>query len=170
MTRSSGLLSWFRIALKALVVGNGVFALFLLTLLATSLGAPEFFGSLMGGTPGLPAPVLAALRVLILVGLASVPLSHLILTRLIAIVDTVRDGDPFVAENAARLGGMAWAMLGLQLLGLVAIAAAVGGSGDGHRIDWHFSFTGWLAVLMLFVLARVFAQGARMREDLEGTV
>jgi hypothetical protein len=30
--------------------------------------------------------------------------------------------------------------------------------------------TRWLAVLMLVVLARVFEQGARMREDLEGTV
>lgn len=37
-------------------------------------------------------------------------------------------------------------------------------------IDWTFSFTPWIAVLLLFVLARVFAHGARMREDLEGTV
>jgi len=33
-----------------------------------------------------------------------------------------------------------------------------------------FSFAPWLAVLLLFVLARVFAEGARMRADLEGTV
>lgn len=170
MTGPSELLRWFRMALRALTAGNMVFGAGLLILLAASLGAPDFFGTLMGGTPGLPTPVLAALRVVILVGLAAVPLSHLILTRLVAIVDTVRDGDPFVAESAARLGRMAWAMLGLQLLGLVAIAAAFGGSEGGHRIDWHFSLTGWLAVLMLFVLARVFAQGARMREELEGTV
>lgn len=37
-------------------------------------------------------------------------------------------------------------------------------------IDWTFSFTPWIAVLLLFVLARVFAHGAQMREDLEGTV
>jgi hypothetical protein len=30
--------------------------------------------------------------------------------------------------------------------------------------------TGWLAVLLLFVLARVFDYGTRMRDDLEGTV
>ena len=29
---------------------------------------------------------------------------------------------------------------------------------------------GWLAVIMTFVLARVFAEGTLMREDLEGTV
>ena len=31
-------------------------------------------------------------------------------------------------------------------------------------------FAPWLAVLLLFVLARVFDQGARMRADLDGTV
>ena len=30
--------------------------------------------------------------------------------------------------------------------------------------------TGWLAVLLLFVLARVFNHGTRIRDDLEGTV
>jgi hypothetical protein len=29
---------------------------------------------------------------------------------------------------------------------------------------------GWLAVILTFVLAQVFAEGALMREDLEGTV
>jgi hypothetical protein len=38
------------------------------------------------------------------------------------------------------------------------------------NISWGFSLTRWLAVLLLFVLARVFEQGARMREELEGTV
>ena len=47
-----------------------------------------------------------------------------------------------------------------------AIAAAVWEPG---RFD-AFSFAPWLAVLLLFVLAGVFARGARMREDLAGTV
>jgi hypothetical protein len=33
-----------------------------------------------------------------------------------------------------------------------------------------FSIASWFAVLLLFVLSGVFAQGARMRADLEGTV
>lgn len=37
-------------------------------------------------------------------------------------------------------------------------------------VDAGFSMSGWLAVLLTFLLARVFAEGARMREDLEGTV
>jgi hypothetical protein len=49
---------------------------------------------------------------------------------------------------------------------VMAIAAAVWEPG---RLG-GFTFTPWLAVLMLFVLSGVFAQGARMRADLEGTV
>jgi hypothetical protein len=39
-----------------------------------------------------------------------------------------------------------------------------------RRGDWSFSVTPWLAVLLLFVLAQVFGDGARMRDDLTGTV
>ena len=38
------------------------------------------------------------------------------------------------------------------------------------NVSWGFSVTRWLAVLMLIVLARVFEQGTRMREELEATV
>jgi hypothetical protein len=37
-------------------------------------------------------------------------------------------------------------------------------------LDAGFSINGWLAVLLTFLLARVFAVGTRLRDDLEGTV
>jgi hypothetical protein len=37
-------------------------------------------------------------------------------------------------------------------------------------LDAGFSINGWLAVLLTFLLARVFAEGALMRADLDGTV
>jgi hypothetical protein len=49
---------------------------------------------------------------------------------------------------------------------IVRIASAVWEPGTYRA----FSFTPWLSVLLLFVLAGVFAHGARMRADLEGTV
>jgi hypothetical protein len=87
-------------------------------------------------------------------------------------VETVRAGDPFVAENASRLQAIAWALLTLQLLSLVigAIARAVSTPAHPLELDAGFSVTGWLAVLLTFLLARVFAEGTLMREDLEGTV
>jgi hypothetical protein len=112
------------------------------------------------------------LRAVAVLGLAAIPLHYVVLKRLLAIVETVRGGDPFVAANASRLQAIAWALLALQLLSLVigAIAKSVSTPAHPLNLDAGFSINGWLAVLLTFLLARVFAQGALMREDLEGTV
>jgi hypothetical protein len=112
------------------------------------------------------------LRAIAGLGLAAIPLNHAVLKRLLAIVETVRAGDPFVAANAYRLQAMAWALLALQLLSVVigAIANAVSTPAHPVHLDAGFSINGWLAVLLTFLLARVFAAGTLMREDLEGTV
>jgi DUF2975 family protein len=80
--------------------------------------------------------------------------------------------DPFVAANASRLQTIAWSLLALQLFSLVigAIGKAVSTPAHPVHLDAGFSTNGWLAVLLTFLLARVFAEGTRMREDLEGTV
>jgi hypothetical protein len=112
------------------------------------------------------------LRAIALLGLAAIPLNHAALKRLLAIVETVRGGDPFVAANASRLQAIAWTLLALQLLSLVigAIAKTVSTPAHPLHLDAGFSINGWLAVLLTFLLARVFAEGTHMREDLEGTV
>jgi hypothetical protein len=78
-------------------------------------------------------------------------------------INTVRAADPFVAANAGRLQTIAWALLALQILSMViaAIAKAVAREGRPIDIDAGFSLNGWVAVLLTFVLARVFAEGAR---------
>jgi hypothetical protein len=112
------------------------------------------------------------LRAIAVVGLVTIPLNYMILKRLLAMVATVRSGDPFVAANAFRLRAIAWTLLALQLLSLViaAIARAISTPAHPVEINAGFSINGWLAVLLTFLLARVFVEGALMREDLEGTV
>jgi hypothetical protein len=112
------------------------------------------------------------MRLIMVVGILGAGLTFFSLIRLQAIVSTVRQGDPFVAENASRLQEIAWAVLGLQLLHLAVgvIRASVSAAGVRLELDWSFSFAPWLAVLLLFVLARVFEHGAWMRAELEGTV
>ena len=112
------------------------------------------------------------LRAVAVLGLATIPLNYGVLKRLLAIVETVRAGDPFVAANATRLRAVAWALLALQLLSIVigAIGKAVSSPAHPVNLDAGFSINGWLAVLLTFLLARVFAEGALMRDDLEGTV
>ena len=112
------------------------------------------------------------LRAVAVLGLAAIPLNYAVLKRLLAIVETVRAGDPFVAANAGRLQAIAWMLLTLQLLSLVigAIGKAVSTPTHPLHLDAGFSINGWLAVLLTFLLARVFAEGTLMREDLEATV
>ena len=112
------------------------------------------------------------LRAIAVLGLVTIPLNYAVLKRLLAIVETVRAGDPFVAANASRLQAIAWVLLALNLLSIVIGAIAKAVSTPAHPLHIHagFSINGWLAVLLTFLLARVFAEGALMREDLEGTV
>jgi len=173
MPRSDpALLSLTRLALRALVGLNLLLGLFILTLLAAFLAAQAQVLVMLGARADAGPALIWGMRLIMLVGIAAVPLAHLVLTRLLAIVATVGAGDPFVADNAARLQTIAWALLGLELLHLAggAIAALASSPADPLDIGWSFSFTGWLAVLLLFVLARVFDHGARLREDLEGTI
>jgi hypothetical protein len=112
------------------------------------------------------------LRAIAVLGLAATPLNHVVLKRLLAIIKTVRGGEPFVAANASRLQAIAWVLLALNVLSIVigAIAQTVSTPAHPLHIDAGFSINGWLAVLLTLVLARVFAQGALMRKDVEGTV
>ena len=116
--------------------------------------------------------LILGLRAIAVLGLAVIPLNNAVLRRLLAIVETVRAGDPFVAANAYRLQVIAWTLLALQLLSVVigAIGKSVSTPAHPVHLDAGFSINGWLAVLLTFLLARVFAEGTLMREDLEGTV
>jgi hypothetical protein len=170
MPQSSSILGLSRGLLRLAVGLNLVLGAMMLALLVASLVAEADMLASMGGAPGTHAMLIQGLRGLMILGLICVPLIHVILARLLAIVETVRCGDPFVADNGARLTTIAWAALALQLIHLVGIAIALSASSSEDRISWNFSLTGWLAVLLLFLLARVFDQGARMRDELEGTV
>jgi hypothetical protein len=116
--------------------------------------------------------VVMGLRAVAVLGLVMIPLNYAVLKRLLAIVGTVRAGDPFVATNANRLRAIAWTLLALQLLSLVigSVGKAISTPAHPVHLDAGFSINGWLAVLLTFLLARVFAEGTHMREDLEGTV
>jgi hypothetical protein len=75
---------------------------------------------------------------------------------------------PHRLHPTVRIG---WALLALQLLDipaamLISFYPALGDTAPHGTI----SIGGWIAVLMLFVLSRIFAAGAEMRDELEGTI
>jgi hypothetical protein len=169
---SSAALPIAYVMLRVLIVVNWLIGVAILALLVV-MPNEQWIMSAFKLSPSPEADrVIMGLRAIAVIGLATIPLGYVILKRLLAIVETVRAGDPFVAANASRLHAIARALLALQLLSIVigAIAKAVSTPAHPVQLDAGFSINGWLAVLLTFLLARVFEEGARMREDLEGTV
>jgi hypothetical protein len=159
--------------LRALVFLNLLMGVLIFALLVASLIAEGAVMGALGVPPGEGSGrLILGGRAIMVLGLLAVPLGHSILTRLQAIVGTVALGDPFVSANAERLETIAWTVLALEILHLVVGAVAFLSSSGPHSLNlgWNLSITRWLALLFCFVLARVFARGTQMREDLEGTV
>jgi hypothetical protein len=161
------------VVLRILIVLNWLYGAAVLGLVVFANSYPSWFMRAIDVPAGLdPKPIMIGLTAIATLGVLAVPLSHMVLIRLLRMVETVGRGDPFVAANAYRLQAIAWALLGLQLLSLVigGIGKAIASKEFPLHLDAGFSVSGWLAVIMTFVLARVFAEGTLMREDLEGTV
>ena len=160
------------LAVRTLIVVNWLWGVAIIGLL---VAAPtrQWIMTSLALTPSPQADrVVTGFRVIAGIGLITIPLNYAILKRLLSMVETVRAGDPFVAANAYRLQSIAWTLLVLQLISVVIGRIARSVSTPGHMIHLNagFSVTGWLAVILTFLLARVFAAGTLMREDLEWTV
>jgi hypothetical protein len=108
--------------------------------------------------------------------LVAVTLVVAILWQLRLLLRSVRDGDPFTGANVRRLRAIGLLLvLGAPVAALVmqacdqwlASTATTGGLGF---VKLSFPSGGPVAGLGVFVLAEVFAHGARLRADVEGTV
>lgn len=172
MTRSTALpAAW--ITLRILIVLNWVYAAIVAAILAGLFTSPDWTLTALGfSPPAATGSVLLGVRAIAALGLLAVPLNLMMLKRLLAMVETVRFGDPFVASNAYRMNEIAWIILGQQLIGLGVglVGKAISTPAHPLHLGGGFSPSGWLAVVLTFVLARVFAEGTLMREDLHGTV
>src|ERR1051326_7664902 len=171
-TSSSAALPIAYIVLRILIVVNWLTGAAILALLVVMPNEQWIMAAFKLSPSPDAERLIMGLRAIAVLGLVGIPLNYALLKRLLPIGLPVRAGDPFVAANAYRLQAIAWVLLTLQLLSLVigAIAKAVSSPAHPLHLDAGFSISGWLAVILTFVLARVFAAGTLMREDLEGTV
>jgi hypothetical protein len=160
------------VALRVLIVVNWLFGVGLIILLFVMPNEKWIVSAFKLSPSPETERVIIAMQAMAWMGLLSVPLNYGVLKRLLAIVETVRAGDPFLAANAQRLQVIPWLLFTVQLLSMVigGVARSVSTAARPIDVDAGFSINGWLAVLLTFLLARVFAEGARMRDDLEGTV
>ncbi len=120
---------------------------------------------------GPPETIWAVIGVISLSGVLAA-LGFFFFRDLYRIVASVEDGDPFVPVNARRLQAMGWISVAVHVLGvpLAMTSHWLDKIFDHRGGGFEISYFGLLLALVLFVLARVFREGARLREDLEGTV
>ena len=173
MTDNGGLIRWTsRVVWLAWILSWG-FGVGVLALLGASLTLGGRFTQLLFGRDGDNdlASLSDGTRWLMVLGLVMAGAGIMLVRALRQILATVATGDPFVVANAGRLRAIGWSLLVLQLLDLPAAMIAHAFPGLGSAAPQPgISPDGWLAVLLTFVLARVFVVGARMRDDLDGTV
>jgi phage-related protein len=139
-----------------------------------TLQRAELMGEIAkAGAPAMSAGLIIA-AMLIVIGLLY--LAWRFFKELLGIINSVADGEPFHPDNADRLSRMGWITVIAQvaMLPIAGIAAWLDQYMDkvvSHfHVDSSVDFEGVLLTLILFILARVFREGARMREELEGTV
>ncbi len=171
-TQNPRLLSITGFIVNAVIVLNIVAAIAILVIFAVMLAIPADTMIVDDGiAPGQEANYRTAFRLVLLIAIGMAIPTHIIFTRLKSIIATVRKGNAFTTTNAVFLRAIAWGLLAINLLdlGFGAVSYWLDSMMDQYP-DWSFSFTGWFAVLLLFILARIFEQGAEMRDDLAGTV
>jgi hypothetical protein len=164
---------WFLVAVLTLALGavvGGLGVFLVAPAILTQLGIPLAFM----GVPLLP--ILGVALFGVGGGLICMLFILLAVQATSGIVATAIAGDPFVDDNAERLKRIGWCLLGVmvvQFLTTMVVAMIVPEhlpEGVNLGIGSDPDPVGLLAILLVFVLARIFKHGARMREELAGTV
>src|SRR3954452_22200766 len=100
------------LTLRILIILNWIYAACLIALLSYSfINEPFLMRALKLASPAENPALVMGVRAIAALGILTVPLNLAMLRRLVAMVHTVRAGDPFVASNAYRLQAIAWILL-----------------------------------------------------------
>ncbi len=88
------------------------------------------------------------------------------------ILSTLAEGDPFLPENAPRLTRIAVAIGLIEAIRIatVLILAATVDLGEGYVASININLAVWGAVIVLLILAQVFKEGTRLREEEKMTI
>ena len=136
-------------------------------------------GSLNGGVmriPGMEAYVDGVRPGQFVAGLAGLavfaPGIIFVCVQLRRILSTLAAGDPFVPENGPRLNRIAIAIALVELgryLTVILLNSFVE-LGTDQPLRLSINLAAWAAVVALFILAQVFREGSRLREEEKMTI
>ena len=112
-----------------------------------------------------------AIPLLIAAGILYLGVFVIIVGRLRQIFATLTRGDPFQPLNVQRLRVIGASLIALEVMNLVVPRQLRRlFPGDFSEIDRGVSLTGVFSILVVFVLAEVFREGARLRREAELTI
>lgn len=113
----------------------------------------------------------------LLIGGVAIGGGIVIVGRLRRLFASFTSGEPFRRENADHLRVIWIAMLVIELsryllMGIVAAIFAAAGLPEGASADFDLSIdlSTWMSIAILIVLAEVFREGARLKEEQELTI
>src|SRR3954470_4843240 len=130
------------VVLRLLIVLNWIYGAIVLAILVGMLVAEQWTMTGLGVSPSAQSGALTiGLRAIAALGLVAVPLNLAVLRRLVAMVETVRAGNPFVAANAYRLQTIAWLLVGQQVLSLAVGLIARAVSTPDHPLHLSAGFS-----------------------------
>ena len=156
------------VVFATLWIALGIAALGLLAALLFSFN-PDLCPDLRTSRTALVATRASLYAAMLLVGGLWIGGLLVIVHSLRQIFTTLTAGDPFHPQNVQRLRlfGLMLAMLELEgyaVWGMRSFLPFV------KRVDANFNLTAWFSVLVVFVLAEVFREGARLRREAELTI
>lgn len=160
------------VVFAALWIGIGILAVAALAALLISFN-PELvskirvstegeIGKLLDNGPGVVSALASA--ALYLAGILT------IVGSLRRIFMTLTAGDPFHPDNIARLRLIGLMLAALELGRYAFWAIRLWLMPNLQKVEPSLSLTAWFSVLVVFVLAEVFREGARLRREAELTI
>src|ERR1039457_7028679 len=129
------------VTLRTLIVLNWIVGALIFALVAMSFEAQVWVWRALGvGAITGHEGVVVGMRAIMVIGIVGTPITYVVFSRLLRMVESVRTGEPFTMGNAGRLRTIAWALLGLELLHIcvVAIASAASTKEMPLRINGNF--------------------------------
>ena len=164
------------VVFAALWIGIAILAVITLAALLLSFN-PDLIASFKAKAGGMPDGDLAKLLdngpsiVSVLVAAALYLGGILVIVgSLRRIFTTLTAGDPFHPDNVARLRLIGLMLAALELGRYAFWAVSVWLLEGVDKVEPSLSLTAWFSVLVVFVLAEVFREGARLRREAELTI
>ena len=153
----------------AIILGGFFFVILSIGILGSLNGGEVDLPLVQASADGVPVGRLVAAMVGLVV---FAPGIAYVCAQLRRILSTLADGDHFVPENTPRLTRIAIAIALVEVIRMasVLILAATVDLGEGYVANMNINLSVWGAVVVLLILAQVFKEGTRLREEEKMTI